>query len=427
MIKKGNFNICIFLILDPMSFLRNGSVVMTVIPRENIKPQPMENEPLDIENLVRELDRTKAKIWTGRDAAFLAPLMCSMPWIWSTDCPTAKTDYVHLYCNPYFFLANPPNVREFVVMHELWHPGKLHNLRMGDRHPLLWNYACDININNDLVKSGYSFQGLIFADGQPITPWYDPSFGDAAPEDIYTALFDGSIEVDDPNAPWNQEDMDDLLPPDQATNQTVVNNVIRARHQARINHWGDAPGEIEQILDRFLNPVIPWRQVLWQWFTELKKARYTWKRPNRRYKPRDMYLPSRFHDKGRLEHLAFYVDTSGSISNDDIIRFMSELKFIKESFNPEKMTIIQFDTQISDIVEWGEEDNFNRIQIKGRGGTDLVPVRNHIMITEPTAVIIFSDLFVEPMEEGPECPIIWATIGNPGATVPFGKLIHVED
>jgi predicted metal-dependent peptidase len=235
------------------------------------------------------------------------------------------------------------------------------------------------------------------------------------------------MRIDDPNAPWNQGE-EDLILPDASTDQKVINNVIRARHQARINNqWSDVPGEIEQILDRFLNPVIPWRQVLWQWFTEMVKKRHSWKRPNRRHRPRDMYLPSRITDKGRLEHLAFYVDTSGSISDGDIIRFMSELKYIKDVFNPEKMTIVQFDTMIHRVDEWGEEDSFTRIEIKGRGGTSLVPVRQHILDTEPTAAIIFSDLFVEEMEKGPECPIIWATIGNPNATVPFGKLIHVED
>jgi predicted metal-dependent peptidase len=392
------------------------------------KPQPIDNSKidLDIDLLVRELDKTKSKIWIGKNAAFLAPLMCSMPWIWSTDCWTAKTDYTHLFCNPFFFLANPPKVREFVIVHELWHPAKLHNIRMGDRHPLLWNYACDININNDLVKNGYSFQGLVMADGSPVKPWYDPSFGDATPEDIYAKLFNDH-RLDDPDVPWNQGE-DDLLPPDESTNEKVVNNVIRAKEQARINgSWGDVPGEIEQILDRFLNPVVPWRQVLYQWFTELTKTHMTWKRPNRRYKPRDIHLPSRYRDRGKLANLVFFWDTSGSISNEDIIRFSSEVKFIKDVFKPEKLTIVQFDTMIQKILEFDDTDAFVRIEIAGRGGTHLGCVREYIMKHEPTAAIIFSDLFCEPMQEGPECPIIWATVGNPSATVPFGKLIHIED
>ena len=121
------------------------------------------------------------------------------------------------------------------------------------------------------------------------------------------------------------------------------------------------------------------------------------------------------------------MDVSGSISDHDILRFNSEVKFIKETFNPIKLTLVQFDTRISSEQTMTEDEPFDKIVVLGRGGTCLRPVRQHIIDNEPTAAIIFTDLYVAPMQELPiEVPIIWASTST-GISVPFGKLIHVTE
>ncbi len=157
---------------------------------------------------------------------------------------------------------------------------------------------------------------------------------------------------------------------------------------------------------------------------DLMDEDYTWRRPNRRYE--DMYLPSRFTDDGRLEHLIYYWDVSGSISEKEELRFNSELKYIWEQFKPSKITIVQFDTRITKVDEWTAGMSFNEVKIVGKGGTHLGPVRQHMLDNQPTAAIIFSDLYCAPMAPGPLCPVIWVAVGNTQAQVPFGKLINIE-
>jgi len=63
----------------------------------------------------------------------------------------------------------------------------------------------------------------------------------------------------------------------------------------------------------------------------------------------------------------------------------------------------------------------------GRGGTCLIEVRQWIIDNEPTAAVIFTDMGVAPMRPlSVEVPILWVCTNNPGATVPFGKLIHIK-
>jgi len=103
----------------------------------------------------------------------------------------------------------------------------------------------------------------------------------------------------------------------------VVNNVIKAEQQHKLANGknpGNLPGNASEILKQFLKPVVKWDDLLHQFMTELAESRRDWGRPNRRYQ--HIYLPSRVKDEGKLAHLAYFCDTSGSITvlNTDNVR-----------------------------------------------------------------------------------------------------------
>ena len=203
--------------------------------------------------------------------------------------------------------------------------------------------------------------------------------------------------------------------------------VAQAMQQAKLQRQaGSIPGQLELIVDEFLSPVIPWEQVLFNWFTDLITEDYSWRRPNRRYQ--DMYLPSLQSDAQRLTCLHYYFDVSGSVTDQMIKRFNSEVKYIKDTFNPEKLVLVMFDTKIHEIYEISENDVFDRIKVTGRGGTCLQCVHSHIEETKPTAAIICTDLECQPMQPlKVPIPIIWTVADNPHAKVPFGQIIHIKE
>lgn len=309
-------------------------------------------------------------------------------------------------------------------------------------------HNCDIRINNGLENDGFSFRGVEDC-------WKDQTYGLQAEEDIYDALCqqtkqvttpawgsgpctpNGSGGQGQPNLPGDQGQpgqsgsqdpgqIGDMVPTSAASNAAAVNNVIRATHQAKMaGQPGSIPGGLEEIIDKFLKPVIPWEEKLQRWMKDLLEEDYTWARPNRRFT--DIYLPSRFQEEGRLEHLVYFQDTSGSMTPDELLRTNSEIKYVWDTLRPKKLTTVQFDTKIQKIDEFVDGDQYDSMVVNGRGGTNLQCVRNYIIKERPTAAVIFSDLYVSPMEELPfDIPILWAT-ATKGATVPFGELIQIRE
>ena len=309
-------------------------------------------------------------------------------------------------------------------------------------------HNCDISNNNNLKAMGFSFVGLEGA-------WMNGTLPDGTvidyplempEEDIYEDLlknavqpppmnpFDGDLgsEPGDPGdgsggegnalpGPYNSG------PPDKKATVEQLQAVAQAIQQAKLQKQaGSIPGQLELIVDEFLSPVIPWEQVLFNWFTDLITEDYSWRRPNRRYQ--DMYLPSLQSDEQRLTCLHYYFDVSGSVTDQMIKRFNSEVKYIKDTFNPEKLVLVMFDTKIHEVYEITENDVFDRIKVTGRGGTCLNCVHAHIEETKPTAAIIFTDLECSPMQPlKVPVPIIWTVADNPYAKVPFGQIIHIKE
>lgn len=371
--------------------------------------------------LNREMDRTKSDLFSNRNAAFYGSLLCSLNFAWDTSIPTAATDGIGLWWNPKFFQKLTRRSRETVLMHEIRHPAYLHMIRRGEREPRLWNIACDHKINLELEEEGYSFEGIEWAYKDPKyrIPWIDAQ--GKSHKWVEEKIYDDLVQQNFQPPP---DYYCDMKPTTQADRGRIINTIVRAIQQAKMAA-GNIPGDIEQIVNKFLTPIVPWEQLLHRFMQELVEDGYTWSKPNRRFP--DLYMPSRHVDEGKLSHLMYYEDTSGSISDDDNIRFLSEFKYVKEQFRPEQMTLVQFDCAIQQELVYGPDDPFDQIKIMGRGGTDLVPVREHMLKHRPTAAIIFSDLYCAPMEPLPfEIPVLWVCIRNREATVPFGRLIHIR-
>lgn len=386
--------------------------------------EEVDENTIDTAKLTKELDKTKATIFLGDEAAFFGSLMCSLTFSWTRSIETAATDGINLWWNPEWFNSLCEDARNTVLQHELWHVARMHAIRRGNRDPKIWNYACDIRINNDIQKQTKrvnAFKGIENC-------WKDPAYDKfeiMAEEDIYDLLMKGAIPPP-PSGSFGAGDGEgDMVPLSKEQEQKVINNVVQAVQQAKLSGGaGTIPGGVEQLISKFLDPVVPWQQVLMQYMTDLLHEDFTWRRPNRRYQ--DTYLPSRFTDDGRLEHLIYFLDVSGSVSDNDILRFNSEVKYIQEVLNPQKLSLVQFDTKIQKVDEFEADQPFNEIKVTGRGGTSLECVRQYIEKHKPTAAVVFSDMECSPMNPLTiEVPIIWAVLGKHRFSVPFGKVINI--
>jgi predicted metal-dependent peptidase len=352
----------------------------------------------------KELDKTKIVCFTSKGDAFLGCLLCSLDFIWDTKATqTACICENKFYWNPLWFDELTPQERQAVLLHELWHVALLHANRIGNRDPERWNIACDLRINSMLTTQGFKLP-----EGACYNPEYD--LFDYSEEEIYETLEEGD-QIPPPQT-WGTCDFNPS--PDQVA---LVQNAVSTARMA-----GNLPGEIEQLLKEFLKPKLNWRQILRNYLLEKIDPDYSWNRPNRRY--RDIYMPSFLPSDGKLLSIAMFLDTSGSISPEALKRFNSEVKFVQEVLNPEKLSVVQFDTIIQDEQVYTEYSNFNKVKLKGFGGTNYECVRQYILKYKPTLSIIFTDLYADPMEEV-KSNLIWI-VSNNTEDAPQGITIHVD-
>lgn len=378
----------------------------------------------DLHILNKMFDQTKTKVFMSDYAAFLGPLMCMTEFQWTDDTATSDTDGTTIRWNPVDFIGCTPTGRVASLMHELAHIYRMHMVRIGNRDKKVWNIACDIAINRDLVEMGYDVGG-----------WHIPGIGTypdipyVMEEDIYDYLMKsvaGGSSCQQLKQQGGGGDCCGGMKTNltQQQQQQIINTVVQSAHTATITgNPGAVPGNVREIINKFLEPQIPWQKELYQFMTDaLNPDTYSWRRPRRRYP--DMYLPSLIKSEGRLVHIACFQDVSGSVTAGESQIFNSELKYIWETLKPEKLTIIQFDTKIQKIDVMEDGQLWADIEIHGRGGTNVECIRQYLLAEKPTAALIFSDMEFAPMRSDPKVPMLWVAIGAPGAAVPYGKVIH---
>lgn len=350
----------------------------------------------------RALEKTKASVFMGTNAAFLGTLLCHLSFRWSKETSTAGVSKKQFIWNPDWFDTLTADERKGVFLHELWHIALLHGLRKGTRDHKKWNVACDLRINADLLKEGYVLpQGGLFdekyADSKE---WSEEKIYDDLPETVQTQVW-GSDSF--------SEDADQVA--------LVQSAMVSAKGA------GGTPGNVAAILDQFLRPVLPWKQLLHNYLTDKFEEDWSWAKPNRRF--RDIYMPSLLPEDGSLDSIAMFLDTSGSISDREIQRFVSEIKFVQENLMPNKLILVQFDRKIQKVDVYNKDHLFKSIEIVGMGGTSYKEVHDFIEQHKPTISLIFTDLYAVPMEPV-KSDVVWVVSGSGKPAPSFGKTFYVE-
>lgn len=343
----------------------------------------------------RELDQVKAAAFLDSNAAFLGSILCNIQFSWSSEIDTAGINNKELVWNKDWFDSLTKDERIGVLLHELWHYARLHVVRQGSREKDRWNVACDLRINFDLKKDGYTLPAGALYDRKYTPEWSEEAIYNDLPEIL-------------PIPTWGAV-VGDMIQGDQNIGkQELVNVVQNAIQQTKIL-GGDIPGKISKIVSEFLKPKLPWWRLLRNYLTEQMETSWSWSRPNKRFS--EVYLPHLSKDEGRLERIALFLDTSGSIEDQEVKQFNSEAKYIQEVLNPEKLTVIMFDTEIQKVLEFTEDKPYKDIVVVGRGGTSLEPVHDYIVKHKPSCSIIFSDLYCSPMNRV-KTPVIWVISGD---------------
>ena len=109
---------------------------------------------------------------------------------------------------------------------------------------------------------------------------------------------------------------------------------------------GSLPGHIKSLVDKIVEPEVPWQEVLAQFVTRCYHGgERSWIPPNRRHVHNDVYLQSHRAEKIKI---VVGVDTSGSTMGERG-KFLGELQGLIRSFGLFDLTLIECDAEVGAV------------------------------------------------------------------------------
>ena len=388
----------------------------------------------------------RARITLLNHQPFFGQIALNTPVIYTDSIETMGVDGVSLFVNPKFVEEKSQAELCGVLAHECLHVALLHPTRRGQRDPKKWNIATDHAVNLELLKAIRADDGYLME--LPDDCLADPQYDGMSADTIYNRLPDD--KGDDGGDPGEDKGEDGDQPGDQPSNQPgdspgdtggcgevfdapadvsveeieaeIKQKVVQAAHSARAQ--GKLPGNMESMIDDMLKPVVDWKSKLREHFERVFPSDYSWMRPNRRFLHEGLYLPG--VEKDGTGHIVVGVDTSGSVSDNEIAQFVGEINSICEDVVPEKVTVIYCDWDIQGVDEFEADEDFVP-RAPGRGGTRFTPVFEEVERRgiQPKALIYLTDLGCHDYPTAPGYPVIWGATDR-YSTPPFGEVIDVN-
>jgi predicted metal-dependent peptidase len=213
-----------------------------------------------------------------------------------------------------------------------------------------------------------------------------------------------------------------------------IDQAIRQGVMAHQKIAGTGGGDIDRDLLDLLEPKVDWREMLREFVKSTCSAKDTssWRKVNRRFLSMGTYMPSLIGEK--VGHLVIAVDTSGSVGQEELSGFLTEVRGIAEEVKPSQVDLIYWDSRVAGHEEYTESDVGNIINStkpRGGGGTSPSCVSEYLKEKriEPECIIVLTDGYVgNDWGRDWTAPVLWAILGGDKDCVAGnGKTIHVKD
>ncbi len=410
--------------------------------------------------------------------------------------PTLATDGMHVFYNAEFCKSLTKGERVFAMAHELFHglfehAGKSSRFEqytginwvkiMKNGTPeeqadakaksQLWNFAADFIVNDGLVEAHVGE----FIKTIPIL--HDDKYRGWSVEEVYDDLLenpdqipqgaqclDEHIEInvvpdgemDGDGSPkqesdgagntkitMSESDYEKLKKQWQDTMFSAA--TAQKEHEARESQAaGCIPSAIQRLIDDLSKPKANWKAFLRRACTQIINRRYTFRTPNKALFSQGWTLPG-FRDRHNKLDIAVFVDTSGSVQEEQLTAFVSEMQGMLAAFPRYKVHVNCFDGAVVEdsvmVLEkssgpagWADvKANIMKFigKIGGGGGTDFMCNWEYLKERKmkPRMIIMLTDGY--PCGDWgikDYAPTIFFMMGNRGnITAPFGHSIHYEE
>jgi predicted metal-dependent peptidase len=321
----------------------------------------------------------------------------------SETIPTAGVSKNKINCqltiNPKFWnsLEND-NKRKGLLKHELLHICFNHLILRTDYHDKkLFNIAADIEINQYISPDCYPTDDILLPSTFPElnlplkagTREYYELLQQAKNNNSSSLLIEmlsGGDDDGDMHSTWDE--FDKLSEADKRLVKSQVEHQLKEIADSIQKGRGFIPGELSEYINSLYEKApasFDWKAYVRR-FTGMSHKVYT-KKTRRK-------LNKRFEENPALKiktktHILVGVDTSGSISQDDLIEFFNEITHIHKT--GVVITIAECDAVIHKTYPFNGKVPE---QISGRGGTDMNPLIELLNKGKYTSLITLTDGFI---------------------------------
>lgn len=374
------------------------------------------------------------------------------------DVPTACTNGRDTFYGRKFMSKLSVKEARAVILHENLHKAFRHTTLWKHLYkdwPMLANMACDYVINilihdsdpqglevklPDCALLDFDYRGLdageVFRRLKKQAEGIGPSgaggsgsirvktVGDQVGEDIPV------VKGDNVGDGFDEHDWEGAEEMTQEEKETLAKDIDQALRQGAIlagKMSADVPREIGELTEA----KVDWREALREFVTSFCQERdtSTWRRPSRRWIGQDVYMPSSIGES--VGRMTVAIDMSGSIGQEEIGAFLSELREICKTVTPEGIDLLYWDTQVCQHEKYERDQLENLLSTtkpRGGGGTAPQCIVNYMKAKrlKPECAVILTDGCVgDDWGKGWECPTLWG-ITTKGISSSVGKTVHVS-
>jgi predicted metal-dependent peptidase len=359
---------------------------------------------------------TKARTNLLMEAPFFGSLALKLKLLPDPATPTAWTDGISLGYNPEYIKHLPMSQLTGLIAHEVMHLALCHHTRQGKRNPDKWNRAADHAINHLLQSAGFDL---------PLNVLLEPRFTGMSAEAIYDQLLDTGEGSPGPGEvrpfPGNPSPAQKKL-----EEQRWKVAVFQANQLAKTLGRSHGPGFERQLKQQVLARV-DWRVILQEFVSQATRSDYTWMHPNPRYISQGIYLPGLYAQT--MGSLVVALDTSGSVSQDQLTQFAAEISAILETYDT-TLEVIYADTKVRGRETFTRADLPLTLNPRGGGGTDFRPVFDLVekQGMAPCCLVYLTDLCCDRFpDRSPGYPVLWVNTERfRWKEPPFGRVIDME-
>lgn len=379
---------------------------------------------------------------------FFATLALFARFILTETIATAATDGKDIFYNSDFLDSLSAPQRDELLLHEVLHAALLHVLRRGVRDGRIWNIAADIVVNGIICQQGcfelpvggirntqleifsveeiyellqqqacnYCLGNPDLLETSPLTPLLKGE-GNKIEEGTLseTSLLKGE---------GNKTEEGLLSEARKAQLEAHWRNAMQqAAVIARTTSQGNLPAGMERELGALDSAQLDWRSYLWRY---LVKTPTDYSGFDRRFIGRGLYLENL---EGESVKVYVAVDTSGSIDNQQLKTFLSEVNGILRSYPHLECELYYADADVYGAYELNPDSEIPQPQ--GGGGTSFIPFFDRVTANWDgmvTAVCVYlTDGYGTFPDIYPELPVLWVvTPGGLDLTqFPFGEAVRL--